>query len=47
MLMEKILQVLAAAVGAGASIFTNSVGINVPIGTILGTRLRTPVPVPR
>ncbi len=36
-----------AAVGAGASLLTSGTSINVPAGTILETRLRTPVTVPR
>ena len=36
-----------AAVGLGASILTSGSSINVPAGTILETRLRVPVTVPR
>jgi len=36
-----------AAVGAGASLLTSGASINVPAGTILETRLRVPVTVPR
>ena len=36
-----------AAVGVGASILTSGASINVPAGTILETRLRVPVTVPR
>ena len=36
-----------AAVGAGASLLTSGQSINVPAGTILETRLRVPVSVPR
>lgn len=36
-----------AAVGAGASLLTSGQSINVPAGTILETRLRVPVTVPR
>jgi len=36
-----------AAVGVGASILTSGSSINVPAGTILETRLRVPVTVPR
>jgi len=36
-----------AAVGIGASILTSGASINVPAGTILETRLRVPVTVPR
>jgi len=36
-----------AAVGAGASLLTSGQNINVPAGTILETRLRVPVSVPR
>ena len=36
-----------AAVGAGASLLTQGQSINIPAGTILETRLRVPVAVPR
>jgi hypothetical protein len=36
-----------AAVGAGASLLTSGQSINIPAGTILETRLRVPVTVPR
>jgi hypothetical protein len=36
-----------AAVGVGASILTSGASINVPAGTILETRLRVAVTVPR
>ena len=36
-----------AAVGAGASLLTSGQSINIPAGTILETRLRTSVTVPR
>jgi hypothetical protein len=36
-----------AAVGVGASLLTSGQSINVPAGTILETRLRVPVTVPR
>jgi hypothetical protein len=36
-----------AAVGVGASILTSGANINIPAGTILETRLRVPVTVPR
>jgi hypothetical protein len=36
-----------AAVGLGASVLTSGQSINVPAGTILETRLRVPVTVPR
>ncbi|MDH3994351.1 MAG: hypothetical protein OEV47_15635, partial [Gammaproteobacteria bacterium] len=36
-----------AAVGVGASLLTSGQSINVPAGTILETRLRVPVSVPR
>jgi hypothetical protein len=36
-----------AAVGAGASLLTSGQRINIPAGTIVETRLRVPLTVPR